>query len=82
MKISLREKVKALITHLNWELVLYLEDITEDTNCIQFWIPWEDCGAWSTYEEACVDCIQMDDKGRVLWEYSKEDISEMYENMN
>lgn len=80
MSIFLREKVKALILVTGWELAGYLEDITEDTKCIEFWIPWEECGAWGTYEEAIENCIQMDGKGRVLWEYSKDNVSELYNN--
>lgn len=44
MNNNLQEQINSLISVTGWKLVGYLEDITEDTKCIEFWIPWEECG--------------------------------------
>lgn len=54
-----------------------LDNISE--NQVAYWIPWEECGAWNGLEHAKSDCIAMDENGRVLWLYGKEDVIELYE---
>lgn len=80
MKTSLLEKIKFIEKSTEWEFVGNYTGVTEGTNSIEFWIPWDECGTWSSYEEAFANCIEMDDKCRARWEYSKEDLIELYEN--
>lgn len=69
---TIKDMATFLCDNSNWEI----ERI--EKNSVVFWIPWNDCGVWKNLDEARKDSIYMDDLERVLWEYSKEDIIELY----